>query len=226
VGEVLSENMNLACPYCSSSDILCIAASAEDMAEDMDMGCLGIYFSRYDDGNLMLYTEREFATAMTRSLESGGGNGIPLGSVREIITDYCTQRDAKSMRHELSHIKNGGAAHINRKIRRGDMYYADLTHGVGSEQSGNRPVLIIQNNAGNKHSNTVIAAVITSQMGKAKLPTHCLIKKQQGLGRDSLVLLEQIRTIDKERLKEYIGTLDNEAMSKIDKALAVSVGLK
>ena len=115
---------------------------------------------------------------------------------------------------------------MERRIRRGDIFFADLTHGVGSEQSGNRPVLIIQNDTGNKHSNTVIAAVITSQMGKTKLPTHCPIKAQQGLGRDSLVLLEQIRTIDKARLKEYIGTLDNDSMSGVDRALAVSVGLK
>jgi mRNA interferase MazF len=115
---------------------------------------------------------------------------------------------------------------MERKIRRGDMFYADLTPGVGSEQSGYRPVLVIQNNTGNKHSNTVIATIITSRTGnKPKMPTHCPIKAQQGLGRDSLVLLEQIRTIDKERLKEYIGTLDADAMSKIDRALAVSVGL-
>ena len=106
------------------------------------------------------------------------------------------------------------------------MYYADLTLGVGSEQSGYRPVLIIQNDTGNKHSQTVIAAIITSRTAsKAKMPTHCPIKAQQGLGRDSLVLLEQIRTVDKTRLKEYIGTLDGDAMSRVDKALAVSVGL-
>ena len=114
---------------------------------------------------------------------------------------------------------------MERKIKRGDMYFADLTHGVGSEQSGYRPVLIIQNNIGNKHSQTVIATIITSHTEKMKLPTHCPIKAQQGLGRDSLVLLEQIRTIDKERLKEYIGTLDAESMSRVDRALAVSVGL-
>jgi len=115
---------------------------------------------------------------------------------------------------------------MKRRIKRGDMFYADLNLGVGSEQSGYRPVVIIQNDAGNKHSQTVIAAVITSRTThKAKLPTHCHIKAQQGLGRDSLVLLEQIRTIDKERLKEYLGTLDSDSMSKIDRALAVSVAL-
>jgi mRNA interferase MazF len=116
---------------------------------------------------------------------------------------------------------------MGRKIRRGDMFYADLTSGVGSEQSGYRPVLIIQNDTGNRHSQTVIAAVITSRISlKSKLPTHCPLKRQQGLGRDSLVLLEQLRTIDKSRLKEYIGTLETGAMSKVDRALAISVGLK
>lgn len=115
---------------------------------------------------------------------------------------------------------------MNRKIRRGDMFYADLTPGFGSEQSGYRPILIIQNDAGNRHSNTVIAAIITSRIStKTKLPTHACIKAQQGLGHDSLVLLEQIRTIDKMRLKEYIGTMDGEAISRVDRALAVSVGL-
>jgi mRNA interferase MazF len=115
---------------------------------------------------------------------------------------------------------------MNRKIRRGDMFYADLTPGIGSEQSGCRPVLIIQNDSGNKHSNTVIAAIITSRIStKTKLPTHAPIKAQQGLGHDSLVLMEQIRTIDKIRLKEYIGTLDCDAIRRVDRALAVSVGL-
>ena len=115
---------------------------------------------------------------------------------------------------------------MNRKIRRGDMFYADLTPGVGSEQSGYRPVLIIQNDTGNRHSSTVIAAIITSRIStKTKLPTHAPIKAQKGLGHDSLVLLEQIRTIDKMRLKEYIGTLDSETIKRIDRALAVSMGL-
>jgi len=115
---------------------------------------------------------------------------------------------------------------MERKIKRGDIFYADLMFGIGSEQNGYRPVLIIQNDTGNKHSPTVIAAAITSRTGgKAELPTHCHVTKQQGLDRDSLVLLEQVRTIDKARLKEYIGSLDGEAMSEINKALAISVGL-
>ena len=115
---------------------------------------------------------------------------------------------------------------MERKIRRGDMFYANLTCGIGSEQKGIRPILILSNNIGNVHSNTVIAAVITSRMeNKAKMPTHCHIKAQQGLGRDSLVLLEQIRTIDKARLREYIGTLDIEVMSNVGRALAISIGI-
>ena len=106
------------------------------------------------------------------------------------------------------------------------MFYADLTPTVGSEQGGMRPVLIIQNNIGNRYSPTVIAAVITSKRRKARLPTHCTVRAQQRLWRDSIVMLEQIRTIDRIRLKEYIGTLDARAMGEIDKALAVSVGLR
>ena len=114
---------------------------------------------------------------------------------------------------------------MERKIKRGDVFYADLTRGVGSEQSGCRPVLIIQNDIGNKYSNTTVIAVITSRISKAKIPTHCPIRAGQGLGRDSLILLEQIRTIDKARLRGFIGTLNSAVMQKVNKALAISVGL-
>jgi mRNA interferase MazF len=115
---------------------------------------------------------------------------------------------------------------MEKEIKRGDIYFVSLTPGVGSEQNGNRPMLIIQNDIGNKHSKTVIAAVITSQVeNKTKLPTHVLINAQQRLGYSSLVLLEQIKTIDKIRLCEYIGTLDDEIMRKVDAALSISVGL-
>ena len=109
---------------------------------------------------------------------------------------------------------------------RGDMYYADLGRGIGSEQKGYRPVLIIQNNVGNKHSPTVIIAAITSKVGiKAKLPTHYFVNTESGLEAPSIVLLEQIRTIDKKRLDSYIGHLSDAHIDGIDKALAVSVGL-
>ena len=112
-------------------------------------------------------------------------------------------------------------------IRRGDMFYADLSPVVGSEQGGIRPVLIIQNDLGNKYSPTVIAAAITSQTNKSKLPTHIEIKgDKQGLKNNSVILAEQIRTIDKSRLKEKIGHIDDElVMNKINNALGVSFGL-
>ena len=112
-------------------------------------------------------------------------------------------------------------------IKRGDMFYADLSPVVGSEQGGIRPVIIIQNDIGNKHSPTVIAAAITSQMGKNKLPTHIEIGTQNsGLKADSIVLTEQIRTIDKSRLKEKIGHINEGiVMYKINNALGVSFGL-
>ena len=112
-------------------------------------------------------------------------------------------------------------------IKRGDMFYADLSPVVGSEQGGIRPVLIIQNDRGNKYSPTVIAAAITSKMNKTKLPTHIEIEGiNQGLKNNSVILTEQIRTIDKSRLKEKIGHIDdNEVMNKINNALGVSFGL-
>ena len=111
-------------------------------------------------------------------------------------------------------------------VKRGDIYYADLSPVVGSEQGGMRPVLIIQNDVGNKYSPTVIAAAITSRMGKTKLPTHIdVYAARAGLSRDSVVLLEQLRTLDKRRLKEKMGHLDEEIMGEIDNAIAVSLGL-
>jgi len=111
-------------------------------------------------------------------------------------------------------------------VKRGDIYYADLSPVVGSEQGGLRPVLIIQNDVGNKYSPTVIAAAITSRMGKTKLPTHIDVHAERaGLSRDSIVLLEQLRTLDKRRLRERLGHLDEEMMHEIDTAIAVSLGL-
>ena len=113
------------------------------------------------------------------------------------------------------------------RVKRGDIYYADLSPVVGSEQGGIRPVLIVQNDIGNKYSPTVIAAAITSQRDKTKLPTHIEVTASScGLAKDSIVLLEQIRTLDKRRLKERMGMLDEASMGQIDKALSVSFGLK
>ncbi|MBE5821505.1 MAG: type II toxin-antitoxin system PemK/MazF family toxin [Clostridiales bacterium] len=110
-------------------------------------------------------------------------------------------------------------------IKRGDMYYADLSPVVGSEQGGVRPVLIVQNDVGNKYSPTVIAVAITSQLNKNKLPTHIELNCQDyGLSKDSVILAEQIRTIDKKRLKDRIGHIDNEIMDKVNNALGISFG--
>lgn len=111
-------------------------------------------------------------------------------------------------------------------VRRGDIYYADLSPVVGSEQGGVRPVLIVQNDVGNRFSPTVIAAAITSQKDKARLPTHIQVNSVgSGLAKDSVVLLEQIRTIDKRRLKEHMGRLDDHSMNRVDQALQISFGL-
>ena len=111
-------------------------------------------------------------------------------------------------------------------IKRGDIFYADLSPVVGSEQGGLRPVLIIQNDVGNRHSPTVIAAAITSRMGKTRLPTHIDIHADRvGLAKDSVILLEQIRTLDKRRLKEKMGHLDSAVMMQVNNAIAVSFGL-
>ncbi|MCD8049951.1 MAG: type II toxin-antitoxin system PemK/MazF family toxin [Clostridia bacterium] len=111
-------------------------------------------------------------------------------------------------------------------VKRGDIFYADLSPVVGSEQGGTRPVLVVQNDVGNKYSPTVIAAAITSKINKAKLPTHIEIDAARyGLNKDSVILLEQVRTIDKKRLREKIGRLDEVQMIKVNDALSISFGL-
>lgn len=111
-------------------------------------------------------------------------------------------------------------------VKRGDIYYADLSPVIGSEQGGVRPVLIVQNDVGNKYSPTVIVAAITSQINKAKLPTHIEVDaRDYGLSKDSVVLLEQVRTIDKKRLKEKTGHFDDTLMDKVNDAINISFGL-
>ncbi len=110
-------------------------------------------------------------------------------------------------------------------IKRGELYYADLSPVVGSEQGGIRPVLVVQNDVGNKYSPTVIAAAVTSKINKAKLPTHIELPcNSYGLQKDSVILLEQIRTLDKRRLKERIGELNENTMTRVDKAILISLG--
>lgn len=113
-------------------------------------------------------------------------------------------------------------------MKRGEIYYADLGHMLGSEQSGVRPVLIVQNNTGNQFSPTVIVAPITSKMMKKRLPTHVYLQQNQeqyGLDRASVVLTEQVRTVDKQRMKWFVGALDEMAMKRVDRALAISFGM-
>ena len=115
---------------------------------------------------------------------------------------------------------------MDRTIKRGDVFYAELNPVVGSEQGGIRPVLIISNDIGNSHSPTVIIAAITGKtQTKAKLPTHTEVKDVEGLDRDSIILLEQIRTIDKQRLKNQMGTMPDNIMARVDKALAISLAM-
>ena len=114
---------------------------------------------------------------------------------------------------------------VDMTIKRGELYYADLSPVVGSEQGGIRPVLVVQNDVGNKYSPTVIAAAVTSKINKAKLPTHIeLPSNMYGLQKDSVILLEQIRTLDKRRLKERIGELNETTMSRVDNAILISLG--
>ena len=116
--------------------------------------------------------------------------------------------------------------YVDNSVKRGDIFYADLSPVVGSEQGGVRPVLIVQNDTGNRHSPTVIAAAITSQTGKARLPTHISVAPLScGLPKESVILLEQVRTLDKRRLREKMGHVEENVMEKVDLAIAVSFGL-
>ena len=114
---------------------------------------------------------------------------------------------------------------MRKAIRRGDLFYADLNPVVGSEQGGIRPVLVIQNDLGNHFSPTVVAAAITSRKAKNSLPTHILLENVPGLAPTSLLLLEQLRTIDRKRLRGYIGRISKEKMLEVDAALAISIGI-
>lgn len=111
------------------------------------------------------------------------------------------------------------------KIRRGDIFFADLSPVVGSEQGGIRPVVVIQNDIGNRYSPTIIVAAITSQTNKSRLPTHVLVTSHTDLPKHSVILLEQIRTIDKRRLRERVGSFDTKTLQEIDKALCISLGI-
>jgi len=129
---------------------------------------------------------------------------------------------SKALREKNGKLKGD----VPMNIKRGDIYYADLSPVVGSEQGGLRPVLIVQNDVGNRYSPTVIAAAITSRMGKTRLPTHIdIYAKEVGLAKDSVILLEQIRTLDKRRLREKMGHLEDSVMQRVNTAISVSFGL-
>lgn len=141
-----------------------------------------------------------------------------------IITRICGNNNLSRQSATKAKAKRIGVFQVT--VHRGDIYYADLSPVVGSEQGGMRPVLIVQNDVGNKHSPTVIAAAITSRQDKAKLPTHIEVNGGTcGLSKDSVVLLEQIRTLDKKRLKEKMGSLDGNSMTAVNSALSISFGL-
>ena len=143
----------------------------------------------------------------------------PGQNIDEIRPPYFSLGKAKSSNEQTER-------NIKMTIRRGDIFYADLSPVIGSEQGGLRPVLIVQNDVGNRYSPTVIAAAITSKMSKTKLPTHIDVPGEDaGLAKDSIVLLEQIRTIDKKRLKEKMGHLDEATMISVNSAIQVSFGL-
>lgn len=114
---------------------------------------------------------------------------------------------------------------LHPKVRRGDIFYADLGEKVGSEQGGTRPVLILQNNTGNANSPTVVVAILTSKIKKMHLPTHVYLGERFGLTEESIVMLEQIATLDRKRLRGYVGTLDAKAINKVEDALRISLGL-
>ena len=151
-------------------------------------------------------------------------NGIDPVTAWENMVDHVTYHFAGVC--NAGNIFSRSVKPMDTNVKRGDIFYADLSPVVGSEQGGVRPVLIIQNDTGNRYSPTVIAAAITSQTGKARLPTHIELAAQNyGLTRDSVVLLEQIRTLDKRRLREKMGRVDKELMDRVDAAIAVSFGL-
>ena len=172
------------------------------------------FFFEYKGNAQAKIPKEEDVTDTCFSTYSVFGNLVPQG-----------QRGVFILKGQPNNVERG-------TVRRGDIFYADLSPVVGSEQGGVRPVLIVQNNVGNRFSPTVIAAAITSQTGKNKLPTHIEVQGQptgdgthNGLAKNSIILLEQIRTIDKKRLKEKMGHLDDHTMHMVDEAITVSFGL-
>lgn len=181
--------------------------------------------SRFIEDSLIEYTDKEFSTDFIKKMEKG------YKEMAEINLEY-SRLGSEYMLDDVNEYEAWicGVWLLNMAnivVKRGEIFYADLSPVIGSEQGGIRPVIIIQNDIGNRYSPTVIIAAITSQINKAKLPIHVEISSEEyGLNRDSVVLLEQIRTLDKRRLKEKIGHMTEKDMKKVDKALAISLSLK
>ena len=181
--------------------------------------------SRFIEDSLIEYTDKEFSMDFIKKMEKG------YKEMAEINLEY-SRLGSEYMLDDVNEYEAWICGvwllkMANIVVKRGEIFYADLSPVIGSEQGGIRPVIIIQNDIGNRYSPTVIIAAITSQINKAKLPIHVEISSEEyGLNRDSVLVLEQIRTLDKRRLKEKIGHMTEKDMKKVDKALAISLSLK
>lgn len=175
------------------------------------------------DNILLVYAQDEDVSilATRKQWAAIGRNLIP----RAKGVAVCVYRNAKLTLDYLFDVSQTTGKEMRKAIRRGDLFYADLNPVVGSEQGGIRPVLVIQNDVGNHFSPTVVAAAITSRKAKNSLPTHILLENVPGLAPTSLLLLEQLRTIDRKRLRGYIGRISKEKMLEVDAALAISIGI-
>ena len=181
--------------------------------------------SRFIEGLLIEYSDEELLKDFVKQMEKGYKEMAEINLEYSKLGSEYVLDDVNEYEAWICGVWLFDMANI--VVKRGEIFYADLSPVIGSEQGGIRPVIIIQNDIGNRYSPTVIIAAITSQINKAKLPIHVEISSEEyGLNRDSVVLLEQIRTLDKRRLKEKIGHMTEKDMKKVDKALAISLSLK
>lgn len=181
--------------------------------------------SRFIEGLLIEYSDEELLKDFVKQMEKGYKEMAEINLEYSKLGSEYVLDDVNEYEAWICGVWLLNMANI--VVKRGEIFYADLSPVIGSEQGGIRPVIIIQNDIGNRYSPTVIIAAITSQINKAKLPIHVEISSEEyGLNRDSVVLLEQIRTLDKRRLKEKIGHMTEKDMKKVDKALAISLSLK
>lgn len=181
--------------------------------------------SRFIEGLLIEYSDEELLKDFVKQMEKGYKEMAEINLEYSKLGSEYVLDDVNEYEAWICGVWLLNMANI--VVKRGEIFYADLSPVIGSEQGGIRPVIIIQNDIGNRYSPTVIIAAITSQINKAKLPIHVEISSEEyGLNRDSVVLLEQIRTLDKKRLKEKIGHMTEKDMKKVDKALAISLSLK